>query len=269
MASNFSSDNQTLGRGEIHFSTFLIGTKTPSGFRYVGNTPSFGISIRTQTLDHYSSDRGIKIKDKSVPLQTDYSATLTMDDIQPENLALLFLGNSETVTQAPATATAETITSVLPGLSYQLGLSDANPAGVRNLANVKLSIPGTISSGITNPLSLGTDYTVDTTRGIVTFLTSSKAVTSGATVAVTYDVTTYKEDRVISGTQSLVGALKFLAYNPQGDQIDYYMPYVRISPTGDFALKADTWQQMSFTTDILVQSDRAAIYANGTPYSAS
>jgi hypothetical protein len=59
----------TLGRGEMHFSKFKEGTQIGEGYRYLGNSPEWGITVETENLDHFNSDRGIRQKDKSVSLE--------------------------------------------------------------------------------------------------------------------------------------------------------------------------------------------------------
>jgi hypothetical protein len=48
--------------------------------------------------------------------------------------------------------------------------------------------------------------------------------------------------------------------------MDYLMPYVRLSPNGDFALKSDEWQQLSLNVEILKLADYERIYVDGRPY---
>jgi hypothetical protein len=37
--------------------------------------------------------------------------------------------------------------------------------------------------------------------------------------------------------------------------MDYLMPYVRLAPNGDFALKSDEWQQLNLNVEILNRSE--------------
>src|SRR4051812_29753109 len=96
--------NQTLGRGELHFSLFETDTQTPAGFRYLGNSTEFNLNIENETLDHFNSDRGIKEKDKSIVIQTTAKGSTTLDDIQQENLSLFFFGSTSSLVQTSATA---------------------------------------------------------------------------------------------------------------------------------------------------------------------
>ena len=58
-----------------------------------------------------------------------------------------------------------------------------------------------------------------------------------------------------------------IAYNPQGKNYDWFMPYVKLSPNGDFALKGDEWQQIPFSVEILKKSGYEALYIDGRPAS--
>lgn len=252
--------NYTLGRGEVHFAKFGPG-QVPGGERYLGNTPAFGFSAEVENLDHYNSDRGIREKDESIILQVDRAGAITCDNISMENLAMFWFGESSLVTVVAATAQTETLTGVSPGLGYQLGISDAAPAGLRKVDNVVLSAD---VGGTPTPLVEGTDFTLDAERGRVTFIDGG-AVEDGTAVEATYDVGGYTMPRVISGDKPIEGALRFIAYNPAGKQIDYYLPWVKITPSGDYELKGDDWQQMTFDMEILKKPGREAVYADGEP----
>jgi hypothetical protein len=253
--------NQTLGRGKIYFSLFKDGTQTPEGFRYIGNTPSFSLNITNDTLDHYSSDEGVKEKDKSIVLQTTSTGTLTCDDIQPENLALFFFGSSDVLSQASATAATYPITGVKQGLMYQIGATDDNPTGVRSISTV-------IVAHTSTTYVLNTDYTVDLDLGLLTIVEGG-SITDASDITVTYDQAAKSRQVIISGSTQIQGALKYVADNPEGDDIDYLMPYVRLSPNGDYALKGDDWLALALSVEILKLSNRERIYMDGRAFTPS
>ena len=123
------AQNYTLGRGKLYFSRFVPGTQNVAGFRYIGNTPEFNLTIESETLDHFSSDAGIREKDDSVPLQVTRSGSMITDNIHPENIALFFFGAASTVAQIEALEQSQALANVSPGLVYKLGQTAANPAG--------------------------------------------------------------------------------------------------------------------------------------------
>jgi len=251
--------NQTLGRGKVEFSLFKPGTHVPAGFRYVGNTPAFNLTISQDKLDHFSSDAGVRVKDKSIILQVDYSGTLTLDDINIDNLALFFFGSKGTVAQTSATSQTETVTSIVQGYGYPLGISGSVPTGIRNVSNVVVTVSSVSKT-------LGTDYTVDASNGVI-YVVEGGGIADTSTMVVTYDRAAVSRTQVISGTTQLEGALRYIATNPQGILMNYLMPYVRLGPNGDFALKSDEWQQLPLTVEILADTtttpSKAAIYIDG------
>lgn len=253
------ANNYTLGRGEVHFGQFATGTQVPRGERYFGNTPELGFTAEQESLDHYSSDRGVRIKDQSVILQLDYSGSFITDNVSPENLAAFFLGENLVTTLTGSTVTDEPISDIEKGLTYQLGTSTNAPSGVRKIASV------VVSKGVT-PLVAGTDYVVDLDLARVTILETSVTLTNGDDLTVDYSVSASSRKRIISRSNTIEGSLRYVAANPAGDNIDYFMPWVKLTPNGDFQLKGDEWQQLPFTLEILKKGTLEAIYMDGRPY---
>src|SRR5688572_8082154 len=93
----------TLGRGRLYFDAFLPNTKTKTGERYIGNTPSLSLTIESESLDHFDSDGGVRTKDDSVLLQLNRTGAFVTDNIDPENVALFLLGSATALVQAAAT----------------------------------------------------------------------------------------------------------------------------------------------------------------------
>lgn len=253
------NQNQTLGRGEVHFAKFKPGTLTPEGYRYFGDTGEFNLAVASEQLPYYSMERGAKRKTKSVTTQTDQSGTFTCTDINLDNLGVFFLGESATVAQAAIGSVEETIEGVQLGYSYQLGVTDDTPIGARAVTITTAMVDATA-------LVAGTDYELDSERGLITFLTGAENVTEGDDVALDFALAATSYDRMVSGNQQIEGALRFDAYNAEGDNIDYRMLHVRISPNGDLPLKGEDWMSMPFNVEILAPAGREAIYANGQPY---
>lgn len=256
------AQNYTLGRGEVHFARFAAGTQTPGGERYLGNTPELSFAVESESLDHYNSDHGVKEKDASITLQVDRNGNISCDNISFDNLALMWFGTAAEVTTSASTADTEQFANVELGLSYQIGISAAAPAGLRSLANLSVSAD---PSGTPVPLVADTDYTVDLARGRITLLEGASNVADGDTIEVTYDVKASTRTQVVSGNTPIEGALRFIADNPEGENIDYYLPWVKLTPDGDYQLKGDEWQQMGFSIEILKKSGLEAVYADGQP----
>ena len=259
-----ADNNYTLGRGKVYFSRFKTGTQTPDGFRYLGNTPEFNLNIEQDTLDHYNSDEGIREKDDSVPLEVNRSGSLITDNIDPENVALFFFGSATALTQAVVASAEEVLTDIKKGHAYKLGITPSNPAGYFGINPTGFAVDTTAGAGGT-PLVAGTDYAMDFDTGVITFLDTSVLATNGADIAVTYAVAASTRTRVISGSDPVEGALMFVTKNPKGTDCTYFLPYVKLSPNGDYALKGDEWQQIPLSVEVLKPTNAEAIYRDGVP----
>lgn len=121
---------------------------------------------------------------------------------------------------------------------------------------------GSASGGAT--FDIGTDYTIDFETGRIEIVPTGNIAT-GTDIEITYSLLANTQERVISGTAAVEGALMYIANNPKGKNFDYMMGYVNIRPNGDYALKGDEWQQIPFTIDILKPRSAAAILMNNRP----
>jgi hypothetical protein len=346
--------NYVVGRGRLYFDKFVSATDlTKLGERYLGDTPSLGTTQSNTDLKHYSSEQGLKVLDRTVTLQNDITGTFVCDNIDAENLAFWYAGDTSPTSQAPVTSVAEVLT-VQPGLWYQIGATDDNPFGVSALtaasaaAIVATSATGSLtfsgqpsaadtvtingvaitfvasgptgaqvliggnaagtaqalaayidahpttlhvaSSGASNVLTLsavtpgpagnaitlaksGTnpaisgatlsggsagssvaltddDWTVEMDTGRF-MVAADGSIAAESVVTVTYSASAAAATQIVTARDELYGALRFVADNPVGLNTDYYWPYVKLAANGEFALKGDAWQQMSFNFDVL------------------
>lgn len=337
-------NNYVVGRGRLFFGQFRKGTRKAQGQLYFGNTPELSTSQDEDTLDHYSSEGGVRVKDASVTLQNDASASFACDNISNENLALWFRGEIIRRIEAGSATASQTVTLSTTGPDagdtltidgQAITFVNAEPVGLQvrtggtlaetatNIVNfvnstpslgvtasavgsvvtLKAIDPGTAGNAITlaknganiavggAKLAGGTDVTenmvitrgrwfqlgqsAETPQGVrhvgsVTlagvsedsiiveeetgrFYVNSDAadVVDGMTVAVTYGIAARLEEIVIAKGETIEGELLFLANNAAGQNKDYFWPYVKLTPDGDFALKGDDWQSMTFSVEIL------------------
>lgn len=251
--------NYTLGRGRLFFDD-------GSGERWIGNTPEFNLSTSTETLEHYSSSEGLRNRDRNIVTQIDYSGGFTTDHISPENLAMLFMGEANTLTQTSLTGETDTFTSGVAFHYYQLGTDASNPAGKRQVSGVTVTAD---PDGTGTSAEEGTDYEVDLALGRIQVLEGGAL--DGADFEVTYDVDEATRSQVVSGAKQVQGKLRFVSANPEGagDQRDYFMPSVTLSADGDFSLIAEQdWQAISFSVEIAKTENMQAVYADGRPLTA-
>lgn len=343
--------NYVVGRGRLFFGQFKKNTRKAHGQDYFGNTPALSLSQSEDSLDHYSSEGGVRVKDASVSLQNDSSGSFQCDNISLKNLALWFRGYTTTnieagsasatgtvtfstavpapndkvtiagqdlvfvaadpeglevliggtigqtatnlanvvnelsqalgvtatvagaavtlkalapgtggngVTLAKTAATPanitvsganlaggadveETITDVKRGSWYQLGVTDDLPQGVRGVGSV--SITGVDDESIVIDAANGRFYIKEDADDIV----------DGDDLEVSYGLSAGVDDIVIARGETIEGEMVFLANNAVGANDNYYWPYVKLSPDGDFSLKGDEWLTMTFNFEILLR----------------
>lgn len=251
-------NNYTLGRGEVYFARKDPVTGELGGFRYIGNTPEVNLTAEEEKLEHFSSDRGVRVKDAVVTLQVNYTGTISCDNINADNVALFFLGSSEDLTVAQTTVTDEAISNIEVGMFYQLGLDGASISGARGVI-----YPGTGGTAfqvekVATPSNVtlvhGTDYVLNAALGRIEILEGGE-LEDGDDILVTYTVAASTRSRVISGSTAIQGALQYIAYNPRGNDRDFLSMSVTLSPNGDFPLKSDEWQVIPFNVEITKRDD--------------
>lgn len=270
-----SNDNLVVGRGRVYFDQLIKGVY--QGERYLGNTPDFSMSTSVDKLDHFSSDRGLRQKDKSINLETTRSLSLTTDNISVENVALFFAGTVLSSLQSAQTGVQEKVnggSKVMRGRQYQLGVSADYPMGqggikpeTFNIVYADASASISTGSGDISTLPGVTvlppeNYELDANSGSLWIETDAPDIVGDVQLVVSYDRAASSREVVISTDNVVEGALRFVSDNPEGENMSYYFPKVSISPDGDYALKGDDWQQIGFTAEVLVRDcNTQAVYA--------
>ncbi len=240
--------NYVVGRGKLYFDKFLTGTKTVSGNeRYLGNSPELSLSQSEETLDHYSSEGGVNVKDASVSLQNDMSGSFTLDDIMSANLALWFRGEAQANALVAIVDGTTNVPEVSLGSYVQLGLTAGDPLGARNVSGVTAANVTQANAAV----AAANNFEIDAATGRIFILEDAVDIDEGDELTFTFDAALGTEDVVIAKGELVEGRLVFIADNPAGDNRDYIWPYIKLSPDGDLPLKGDDWQTMSFNMEVL------------------
>lgn len=258
------SKNYVIPKGKIFFDKYALGVIIAAatigeGEAYFGNTPGASTNQTSETIDHYDSDSKVKVKDESVQLSIERKGTITVDDVSANNLALYFQGGVGAVAQAAAAAVLETRT-VKQGRAYQLGQTEANPTGARNISTVSVRK----GAGFATVVAAPNNYTFDAALGRVTILEGAPDIADDTPIQVTFDQAAVTREQIVSGNDVIYGAMRVVADNPKGINRDHYYPYVKLTPSGEYVLKADTWVQLEFEIEILQKAPTiAAVYIDG------
>ena len=164
---------------------------------------------------------------------------------------------------AHPTVTASAAAGVVTVTAQTAGTTGNSIALAKSGTDIAVS-GANLSGGTGTALVDGTDYTLDADIGLLTILETGSIV-AGDDLDITYSVRASTRERVISGSSPVEGAALYKAQNPKGKNFHYYMPYLRLSPNGDYALKGDEWQAIPFTLDIQKAPGMEAIYVDGNP----
>ena len=105
-------ENYTLGKGVPFFSR-LISPGVFDAERDLGNAPTFSINVDIENLEHFSSRSGINRKDLEVVSQISPNVSFTLDEINADNLELIFLGTSVEETQIAVDPFLVTFTGII------------------------------------------------------------------------------------------------------------------------------------------------------------
>lgn len=259
MGLQYASNEYTIPRGRVFFDRFdALGAKT--GEQAFGNCPGFTFKADTTKAEHYSSETGLREKDAALIIEVNRSGELTCDNFSTRNFALFVSGSTEQQTQTVATVTAESIT-VKKGLFYQIGATQGNPAGARNISAV------TVKDATTTTFVAGTDYNIDLALGRLQIIEGG-TIPDASIIKVGYTTPAATWQRVKSGSVAEVsGAMRIVADNASGDNRDWYMPKVTLTPSGEIPIIADgtDFVQMKFGVEILKPANQEALYVDGRP----
>lgn len=222
---NTHTNNYVFGRGQLFLNLYAAGVF--EGRRFIGNCPSFNLSVESEIFEHVSSTSGIQTTDLKVTKSTKFSGQIVCDDMQPENMALFLVGSQATLSQVATPVTNEAIV-VNKGFHFQLGLTVSNKVGIRDVTSVVVTdVAGTTT------YVLNTDYKLDADSGMI-YIIPGGAITNGQTIHVDYTPTAGSRPYIQSGDSgSLQGEIFFVSDNANGDNRDVRIPLATISPSGE------------------------------------
>ncbi len=259
MANIFEKSQYVIPRGRVYFDPYDAADRL-TGERHLGNCPTVTLSIATEKAPHYSAETGPGVKDANRVIRIDRTGKVTCDNMSADNRAMFIAGEKSTVTQESGAVAAEALT-VIPGRFYQLGRTDANPAGARNVSAVVVSPDAGGEAYV-----LGTDYTVDAALGRLQIMAGG-SIPAGP-IKVAYSKPAASWQVIKSGDKGeLRGALRVISNIAEGEQSDTYLPLVTLAPTGDMSLVTsdDEYTSMEFEIEVLTPPSGVAIFVDGRP----
>lgn len=239
-----TTSNATLiiGRGELYFDRFAVGTLKGEGELYLGNTPGFTVSRTVEEVERFTSYGGQQIQIDSLITREVHSADITTDNISMDNLALWFGSEPDTTGQEAIGTISETIT-VRKGRWYQLGTT-VEPFGVRHVEpDLAFTLAGT-------RIEKETNFLIDRVEGRFYVLDEAPDLDDGDTLSASFQWRQSFSVDIVDSGKEVVGSIRYISKNPIGPSISYFFPYVRLKAASQIDFKADDWQDFSFDVDI-------------------
>lgn len=133
------TENLVFGRGVLYFTPFDANGRL-MGERDLGETPGFSITVESERFKKKSARTGISKTILDTLISVDLSGKIGIDDMSLDNQALFLAGSRQTVTQAATPITNERHYNAQSDRYYQLGASDSNPGGVRDVSSVTVGL---------------------------------------------------------------------------------------------------------------------------------
>ena len=159
-----STSNYQIGKGKVY-----VSLDSGATWRDVGNVTALEWTPNVSTLDHYSSQAGVKTKDKTVVIESGAKLKMTMDEITADNLALMALGSRVTESDGDQHVVSMTASSVRATVRFE-GQNDVG-AKVRFIGVVDFTPSGSFKfiSEEWNEMEVTGDMVLDATYGLGMF----------------------------------------------------------------------------------------------------
>lgn len=249
MSFESSTDNYTVGKGQAYFDR-KDEKNNYEGERNIGNVVSLNASVEIEKLDHYSTKRKYRLKDKSVVVEVNPKISLTLDEINAENFALLFLAEIKEVDQAASTS-EETMTiaqdKVKPGYVIDLGKRFIDPDGFA------VSAGDPSSGGVT--YTSGVDYLLDAKSGKLQIY-GNGSIDGSEDLEITYKLKKQKYKELSNFQRSNIeGRFTYVSDNAAGNNFIIEFWSVSFTPSGDTVLITDSAEWMQIQLEGEIQAD--------------
>lgn len=245
MAFESSGANYTLGKGRGYFDRKRGDAF--EGERELGNIVSMSVSVEMDRRNHQNTKGDYRFTDKSVILSVNPKISVTLDEINAENLGLLFLADVRDASQ-DASASEQTMTigaaRVAPGRVIDLGLRFIDPD------SFALAGPGGAA------YAPGADYRLDATSGKLHIL-GGGAITGAEDLSVAYSLAARRWRELRNYTRPRVeGRFTYVSDNSNGGNFIVEYPHVLFTLSGEAALITDREDTLRIGLEGEILADR-------------
>ena len=236
-----------LGSGDLRFNRKVDGVD--QGWLSFGNATKFEIKENAEIKTRKSKQKSSYGQTlDSVPIKGDAEISITLDDIDKDNIALAFLGTVNVVAVTGSTVTAESVTAKL-GTSIRTEQRKITSLVVSETTN-------------TTPYVLDTDYEIeDATMGLIKIL-STGSITEGENLKLAYTYGSVAGSKVLGGTDSSIRVALMLDGENFSDQSEVLVDVwaAELSPQSGVDFLADDFATLELNGTLTTPTGKTSAY---------
>ncbi len=248
-------ENYTIGGVVFMFNRDIDLTTTPpqrEGLKDMGNVVTATDEQGVDILDHFTTRSGTRRKDRSLVREITDEILLTLDELNHENIRLMF--RSGDVTEiAASTANSGTREVMKLDATEARIIAGYNSGSAGNAAAIIVKDEATD----TVTYVLDTDYTVEKVIGDYYAIRRivSGAITDGQLVLVDFDFDVRAHKLMQPGTKlEVIGQGLFFIVSDSGNELARTIARVQVEPEGAFEVNDEDWSEFQIRMKILDNS---------------
>lgn len=245
MSTDVQGDLLLLGRGKLYFDRFDTGGNA-TGERFLGNCTRLESTTTDDLREKYSSATQDSPLMKSVNVRRTQELAITLDEFDPENLALALMGTAGF--HAVQTGGAVTDEPIVAKLGKWVKLAERGKIGTPITGVVVTTDPAGTTYTVTD------DYIVDAVSGRIYFVEGG-AISDDEALLVDYTspaIAATDIPKIVAGTVNTIeGFLRFIGDPAAGPVYECEIWKVSINPDGAVGLISDEFAEFPLKGKIL------------------
>ena len=265
-------DNILIGSGEL-FIDVLDSAGERTGERYLGDAVGATLSVASERVQVFSGSGPVARQIVNKVRSLTRTLAMTLHDMSLENMAL-FVGAPDPVEEADKAVRVEAAGAekigARKGRWYQLGVSDARPAGVRAVKDEKAGAAATgahndgadavivttaaAAPDAGNTLARAANYAVDKDRGRIFIKENAPGLPVDGVIYVHYKPVAAADRKQVAATalREVRAAVRYIEDTQTGRGRNIYAPLCSVSAGGEMALMSrENEQQLQVSCEIL------------------
>lgn len=237
------SGNLYLGAGELWINLYTAAGALTL-WRHLGNVSSFELTPSVETIEKQSSMEGARGTLKRVVTKTAMEIALTLDEFDPENVALALMGSVSAYSQNSGTAT-----------DASLGTTNSKKGYWLDTGKKKITVT-TVKVGSTT-YTEGTDYSVEAESGMI-YIKPDSTIPDSSTVlwSGSYPSITSKQIQALANSK-IEAALRFRsASDATGPRYEAEVWKASLTPGGAIAMLTEEFGSLSLSGTVLADTSK-------------